>query len=52
MGRPDFALLPRRGQAGQKAVKTALVTRRQVRGVARGQFRELVLRGTDLLQQP
>jgi hypothetical protein len=52
MGGADLALLPRRGQALEKAVEGARVARRQVGWLARGEGRQVLLHGADLLQQP
>ena len=51
MGRTNLALLPRRREPCKKAVETARVAGRQMRGVTGGQFREVMLYGTDLFEE-
>jgi hypothetical protein len=51
MGGADLAVLPRRGQAGKKAVQAALVTRRQMHRLARRESRQVVLHHADLLEE-
>jgi hypothetical protein len=52
MGGADLALLPGRGQALEKAVEVSWMARRQVGRLARGEGRQVLLHGADLLQQP
>jgi hypothetical protein len=51
MSGADLAVLPRRRQAGKKAVQAALVTRRQMRRLARREAHQVVLHHADLFQE-
>ena len=52
MGGADLALLPRRGQALEKAAEVSLVARSQVGRLASGECRQVMLNGADLRQKP